>query len=163
QARAPIVVVTQEDVEADGLIADLEAWSTFLPAAERPPLLLFPEFDPAARIATLGEWNKTPRSIIAASVGSLGKPTFSPKELDALVFELRPGQPYPRSALLEKLANGGYERVEMVEMEGESAIRGEVVDIWPPGAPKPWRLLFDGDTLESLREFNPGTQRSEAY
>src|SRR5262245_28669725 len=48
-------------------------------------------------------------------------------------------------------------------MEVESAIRGEVFDIWPPGAAKPWRLLFDGDTLESLREFNSGTQRSEAY
>src|SRR5205823_2671811 len=89
--------------------------------------------------------------------------TFSNQELESLTFELRPGQSYPRTALLEKLANGGYERVEMVEMEGESAIRGEVVDVWPPGGAKPWRLLFDGDTLESVREFSSGTQRSEAY
>jgi transcription-repair coupling factor (superfamily II helicase) len=61
------------------------------------------------------------------------------------------------------LAQGGYARTDMVEMEGEVAVRGEVVDIWPPGVEKPWRLLFDGDQLESLREFSSGTQRSEAY
>jgi transcription-repair coupling factor (superfamily II helicase) len=162
-AKAPVVVVTADDVEADGLIADMEAWATFMPGVQRPPLLLFPEMDPVLRIASLGEWKKTPRSIIVASSAALQKPTFSPKELSNLVFELRPGQPYPRTALLEKLASGGYERVEVVEMEGESAIRGEIVDVWPPGAPKPWRLLFNGDTLESLREFSSGTQRSEAY
>jgi transcription-repair coupling factor (superfamily II helicase) len=104
-----------------------------------------------------------PRAIIVASEDALKRPAFSPKELSAHTLELRPGQTYPRGALLERLAGGGYERVEMVEMEGESAIRGEVVDLWPPNAAKPWRLLFDGDTLESLREFSPGTQRSEAY
>ncbi len=51
----------------------------------------------------------------------------------------------------------------MVELEGEMAVRGEVVDLWPAGIEKPWRLLFDGDVLESIREFSPGTQRSEGY
>ena len=51
----------------------------------------------------------------------------------------------------------------MVQMEGEMAVRGEVMDIWPPDVERPWRFLFDGDTLESIREFNPGTQRSEGY
>ncbi len=51
----------------------------------------------------------------------------------------------------------------MVELEGEIAVRGEVVDIWPASVEKPWRLLFDGDTLESIREFSPGSQRSEGY
>src|SRR5437899_2918696 len=64
---------------------------------------------------------------------------------------------------LKMLAQGGYSRTDMVEMEGELAVRGEVVDIWPAGVEKPWRLLFDGDTLESIREFSSGTQRSEAY
>ncbi|OGR89603.1 MAG: transcription-repair coupling factor [Elusimicrobia bacterium RIFCSPLOWO2_01_FULL_59_12] len=163
QSKAPLLVIAAEDVEADGLIADLEAWSTFLPSNNRPALLLFPELDPAARIASLGQWEQTPWAIVAASSAALSRPTFSAKELSALAFELRPGRPYPRAALLEKLAGGGYERVEMVEMEGEMAVRGEVLDIWPPGVPKPWRMLFDGDTLESLREFNAGTQRSEAY
>src|SRR3954463_9367892 len=67
QTQFPVVVVTAEDVEADGLIADMEAWATFFPAVERPPLLLFPEMDPVVRIASLGEWKKTPRSIVVAS------------------------------------------------------------------------------------------------
>ena len=48
-------------------------------------------------------------------------------------------------------------------MEGEIAVRGEVMDLWPAGNERPWRLLFDGDVLESIREFSPGTQRSEGY
>jgi transcription-repair coupling factor (superfamily II helicase) len=163
QTKAPLLVVTTDDVEAEGLAADLEAWSGLVPAEERPPLLFFPELDSALRLAALGRWKENARSILVASAAALSRPTFSSKELASLAFELRPGRDYPRTALLEKLASGGFERVEMVEMEGESAIRGEVVDIWPPDTPKPWRLLFDGDTLESLREFNPGTQRSEAY
>src|SRR5438046_8443559 len=67
QTKSPLAVVTSEDVEADGLIADLEAWSTFLPLNQRPSLLLFPELDPAVRLSTLGQWNLTPWSIVVAS------------------------------------------------------------------------------------------------
>jgi transcription-repair coupling factor (superfamily II helicase) len=163
KGHRPVLVVTADDVEAEGLAGDIEAWSVLLPATQRPPVLLFPEVDAAQRIAALGRLKENSHSIVIASSAALARSAFSPQQLKALTLELRPGKNYPRNALLETLASGGYERTEMVEMEGEAAIRGEVVDIWPPDVPKPWRLLFDGDTLESLREFNPGTQRSEAY
>src|SRR4029077_2959952 len=158
-----LLVITNEDINAEGWVADLEAWSVLLSASQRPPLLLYPEKHPAVRIASLGKWRQQPHSILVTSQGALNHPTLSPGELSSLAFELRPGQSYPRTMLLDKLAKGGYDRTDMVEMEGESAVRGEGVDIWPPGGEKPWRLLFDGDTLESLREFSSGTQRSEAY
>lgn len=161
--RRSLVVVAKDDVEADGLVADLEAWAGLAAQNDQPALLYFPESDESARIAALGLWTSEKWSILVASQAALQKPVYSPEEFRAQVVELRPGKDFPRTQLLERLAQGGYSRTDMVEMEGEVAVRGEVVDLWPPGVEKPWRMLFDGDTLESLREFSSGTQRSEAY
>ncbi len=161
--KKPLLIVTVDDVEAEGLLADIEAWGTLGSPDARPPFLFFPESDAAARIAALGAWNHSKAALVVCSKAALEVPTFAPAELKDHTLELRPGRSYARTLLLEKLARGGYERTDMVEMEGEVAVRGEVVDIWPPGVEKPWRLLFDGDELESLREFSSGTQRSEAY
>ncbi len=163
EQRARIVLVTAEDLEAEGLSSDLEAWTTLHPSPERPPVIYLPELDEAMRIAALGQWTGTKQAILTCSKSALEKPLFSPEQLETKTLELRPGQSYPRIQLLEKLAQGGYSRTDMVEMEGELAVRGEVVDLWPAGIEKPWRLLFDGDVLESLREFSPGTQRTQAY
>jgi len=74
-AKAPLLVITQEDIDAEGWVADLEAWSALLPATQRPPLLVYPEQDPAVRIASLGQWRQQPRSILVASQGALSHPT----------------------------------------------------------------------------------------
>ena len=163
KTKKPLAVVSVDDAEAEGLLTDLEGWANLLPASERPGLLLFPDPDPAARLAALGAWREHPWSIVLTSKSAMEKPTLSAGQLSGEILELRPGRSYPRSKLLETIARGGYDRTDMVEIEGEVAVRGEVMDIWPPGAEKPWRLLFDGDDLESLRAFTPGTQRSEGY
>lgn len=166
----PLVVITRDDVEAEGLLADFEAWmgqAPDLPAGRqdptRVPALLYPEFDGAGRLAALGSWAQNPQVVLFASEGALKSATLAPKQLAQLTLEMRPGGSYPRSTLLEHVAQGGYTRTDMVQMEGEVAVRGEVMDIWPPDVERPWRFLFDGDVLESVREFHPGTQRSEAY
>jgi len=161
--KRPLVIITKEDLEAEGLMADIEAWLGLEKNPEKPELLVYPEFDAPGRIATLGRLKAAPRFILSCSQAALELPALSPEQLKAHTLELRPGRNYPRGALLETFAQGGYDRTDMVQMEGEVAIRGEVIDIWPPDAEKPWRLMFDGDTLESIREFNTGTQRSEAY
>ncbi|KAB0240700.1 transcription-repair coupling factor [Microcystis aeruginosa EAWAG127a] len=58
------------------------------------------------------------------------------------------------------LARLGYERVSLVETEGQWSRRGDIVDIFPVSAELPVRLEFFGDELEKLREFDPATQRS---
>ena len=163
EKRCSLVVITSEDIEAEGLSADLDAWTALLPAADRASVIYLSETDEAMRIAALGRWTVEKRAILLCSKAALEKPVYSPQQLKDQTYELRPGQSYPRSSFLEKLAQGGYSRTDMVEMEGEMAVRGEVLDIWPAGIEKPWRLLFDGDVLESIREFSPGTQRSEGY
>ncbi len=62
--------------------------------------------------------------------------------------------------LLTFLANNGFSRTGTVVDPGDFAVRGGIVDIFPPGAEAPVRLDFFGDTLESIRSFDPQSQRS---
>src|SRR5437763_482570 len=57
-------------------------------------------------------------------------------------------------------AVNGYQRASTVSEKGEFAIRGGVIDVFPPSAEEPVRLDLFGDTLESIRAFDPETQRS---
>jgi transcription-repair coupling factor (superfamily II helicase) len=59
-----------------------------------------------------------------------------------------------------RLAQQGFERVDTVREVGEFAVRGGILDVFVPGAEEPVRLDFFGDTLESIRNFDPATQRS---
>lgn len=62
--------------------------------------------------------------------------------------------------IVEKAVQWGYERVSMVTRTGELAVRGDILDIFAPGYPRPLRLEFFGDMVESLRLFEPLSQRS---
>ena len=64
--------------------------------------------------------------------------------------------------LITHLAGIGYARTEMVELPGQFAVRGGIVDIFSPEALRPVRIELLGDTVESVREFDPRTQRSIA-
>jgi transcription-repair coupling factor (superfamily II helicase) len=70
------------------------------------------------------------------------------------------GLSWDSKSLDEKLARLGYERVPLVEMEGQWSRRGDIVDVFPVSAELPVRLEWFGDELEQLREFDPATQRS---
>ncbi len=62
--------------------------------------------------------------------------------------------------LVAHLRRVGYESHDMVEMPGQFTVRGGIVDVFPAEAERPVRLEFFGDSVESLREFDPNTQRS---
>ncbi len=63
-------------------------------------------------------------------------------------------------SLDEKLAQMGYERVPLVETEGQWSRRGDIIDVFPVASELPVRLEWFGDELEKIREFDPSTQRS---
>ncbi len=62
--------------------------------------------------------------------------------------------------LVERLIAGGYVREDPVGAVGELSIRGGIIDVWPPGHLAPVRIEFFGDTVDSIREFDPETQLS---
>src|SRR5450432_4877563 len=68
----------------------------------------------------------------------------------------------PLDDLLLHLGSVGYTRTEMVELPGQFAVRGGIVDVFSPESPRPVRIELLGDTVESVREFDPRTQRSVA-
>ncbi|MFN3820944.1 MAG: hypothetical protein ACK4OO_01310, partial [bacterium] len=76
------------------------------------------------------------------------------------LFTLRVGIEYPREQLVTSLVKAGYSRHLTVEVQGEFALRGGLVDLFPYGLEFPLRLEFDGDRLIDLRQFDPLTQRS---
>ncbi|MCP4717250.1 MAG: hypothetical protein GY868_19175, partial [Deltaproteobacteria bacterium] len=70
------------------------------------------------------------------------------------------GDEIDRDRLCEDLVACGYARVSMVEDRGDVSVRGEVLDLFPPGLDRPVRIDFFGDIVESIRLFDPATQRS---
>jgi len=63
-------------------------------------------------------------------------------------------------ALIKHLGSIGYARTEMVDLPGQFAVRGGIIDVFSPEALRPVRIELLGDTVESVREFDPRTQRS---
>ena len=78
----------------------------------------------------------------------------------SLARSLVRGEDVPREELLSHMASVGYEAVDTVEMPGQFAVRGGILDVFAPESERPVRIELLGDTVESLREFDPNTQRS---
>jgi transcription-repair coupling factor (superfamily II helicase) len=76
------------------------------------------------------------------------------------LWALKPGQKIDYDAFLAFLANNGYVRREAVREWGEFAVRGGLLDVFPPGYEMPFRLDFFGSTVEAVRTFDPLTQVS---
>ncbi|HYU30668.1 MAG TPA: transcription-repair coupling factor [Thermoanaerobaculia bacterium] len=79
----------------------------------------------------------------------------------ASVREIRPGEDHPMDELVAHLARHGFRRTDLVYEVGDFAVRGGILDLFPPGEESPVRLDFFGDTVESIRWFDPQSQRSE--
>jgi transcription-repair coupling factor (superfamily II helicase) len=75
-------------------------------------------------------------------------------------FSAAPGNVVDLEGLARWLDASGYMRSSTVHETGEYAVRGGIVDLFPPGMPQPLRLDFFGDTLESIRIFDPESQRT---
>ncbi|HHY47630.1 MAG TPA: transcription-repair coupling factor [Firmicutes bacterium] len=79
------------------------------------------------------------------------------------LFALTPGTVMDLEALTRRLVTMGFERVEMVEHRGQFSVRGGIVDIFPTGSDAPFRVEFFGDEVDSIREFDPATQRTTCH
>ncbi len=99
-------------------------------------------------------------SLIVTSVTALLQKTFPPGEIQARTRRFERGSKMAPLDLIEFLEEQGYEPEAQVSQKGEIALRGGIVDIFPPTSPWPVRLEFFGDELESLRYFDPLTQIS---
>lgn len=96
--------------------------------------------------------------IICATIEAVLQVTVPPEDLIHLTVTVDPGRPLDTARLAEILVGGGYTRVELVEGPGQFAMRGGIVDIFPP-AHAPIRIELFGDEIDRMGNFDPATQR----
>jgi transcription-repair coupling factor (superfamily II helicase) len=168
----PIVIVAPDLKTQENFQQDLETWLGASPLFY-PPWEIFPheeKLPPAdvisdrlqTLVALAGESKvQSPKSkIIVTSVSALLQKTFPPEEIQKRTRELKRGDKIAPLDLIDWLEEQGYEPEAQVSQKGEIALRGGILDVFPPTSPWPVRLEFFGDELESLREFDPLTQVS---
>lgn len=98
--------------------------------------------------------------IVVCSARALTQPVIPSQELSASLYSLKPGLEVDLTLMLEHLYNLGYEPMTEVEEPGQFSHRGGIVDLFPVTLPRPVRIEFFGDEIESLRTFDQVSQRS---
>ncbi|MCC6630272.1 MAG: transcription-repair coupling factor [Chloroflexi bacterium] len=136
------------------------------PAPDTIPYERLPR-DPAKsaqRVNLLGQWavagSVAAARILVVPARGLMQMLPLPDDLRAASVHLRLGDDVSLSALARGWTAAGYEAVSVVEEPGRFSRRGGIIDIWPPTSDVPVRMELWGDTIDSLRLFDPATQRS---
>ncbi len=156
-------------------LADLQQMLSF--AAPDIPVLTLPAWDclpydrvspsadtSARRLAALsglaGFSKKPHAAIVIVTVNAMLQKVAPREVVEASGFSARPGNQIRMEDIAAKLERNGFDRVPAVREVGEFAVRGGILDVFLPGAEDPVRLDFFGDTLESIRTFDPASQRT---
>lgn len=166
---SPLLVVTATLEEASRWAIQLEAmgWSTlhFYPTSEASP---YDPFDQESEmtwgqlqaLADLTSGKDLAKTAIVATERAL-QPHLPPVNvLQDYCLTLETGLEINLKDLSLRLARLGYEKVPLVETEGQWAQRGDIIDVFPVSSELPIRLELFGDELERIREFDPASQRS---
>jgi transcription-repair coupling factor (superfamily II helicase) len=174
--RKPMLVVADGNRQAESLERSVNTFLTLLAPNEDQSLAqLIPALDvlPHQRLAphseiveqrAIGLWRLASgkAGITIAPIASAMLRVAGPRFYQQLVLTLKENEDVALEDLAAHLRRIGYEQREPVELVGEFSIRGGIVDIFPAEADKPVRLEFFGDTIETIRRFDAGTQRSVA-
>lgn len=171
-AGRPVLLVSSTYREAEELTTALQSLLgeddvVYYPAWETlPHERLSPRSDTVGRrLAVLrrlaGQDGETPPKIIVAPVRSVLQPQVKGLA-DLRPVRVEAGSDYDLDSLAHDLVGAAYVRVDLVERRGEFAVRGGILDVFPPTEEHPVRVDFFGDTVEEIRHFSVADQRSEA-
>ena len=116
----------------------------------------------AERIGALHRLQKVARSpqLVLTTANAATQRTLTPFRIRQLVANLKPGERIDRDKLAALLTANGYVRTDTVHDQGEYAVRGGIVDLFPSGEEQALRLDFFGDEIETVRTFDPADQRT---
>ena len=177
QPHGVVLYVVPGDADLEETCADvtffLAALEGLAPSAAERAVLPFPshEVDPYRGLAPhIGVTSVraralysiaqgTARVVIASAAAVLPRVT-TPERMLGAALALKPGQDIAPLELAELLVDAGFTREDPADEHGEFAIRGGIADVFPAGEAHPVRLEFIGDTIETLRTYDPSTQRS---
>ncbi|TME11175.1 MAG: transcription-repair coupling factor [Chloroflexi bacterium] len=164
----PLLVLVQSP---DRFAEELRPW-----LAGRPSTVVFaevavsfldrpPAFDPAVSrrleaVAALAADGNRERSVVVSSRRACTRMTISPDDERGRTIELAPGGGPDPVTVAERLVELGYAREPLVEEVSQFSLRGGILDVFPAGADSPVRAEWLGDTIDTLRVFDPENQRS---
>jgi transcription-repair coupling factor (superfamily II helicase) len=180
----PVLVIVPTAKAGDAFVSDLACALGEAPGAGR--LRAFPRYDTqpyerfspqpfvvAQRMDVLYRWlaspapskrapaRTEPAPIVVAPWTALAPRVPTRELVRGRTVHLELGQTIDRDALVATLVGAGYARMPLVEERGELAVRGGILDVFPPHRAAPVRIELYGDEVESIREFDPASQRSQ--
>jgi len=161
--QRPLLIVTPTEKEAEELASDLGAlgerallfpWWGTMPYRDMSPLSSV--FGERSRILSLLLSEKS--AIVITCERALLTPVPPVSYFSGLLQRIAVGEPINPTLLGERLQQYGYTRVPRVQVHGEYALRGEVLDIYMPGESRAYRILFEYDRVEAIKAFDPENQ-----
>jgi len=174
-ANAPSVIIVADNKAAEALHAAVLSACELTGALPAESVLRLPAHDvlpfenlsphpeiQETRAATLWKIATAQARLIIAPVEAACMRLFSRDYYRALALHLKTGEEYMPDMLVEHLLSVGYTKVDVVEMPGQVTLRGGILDVYSPEMDRPVRIDFFGDEIESIRKFDPETQRSSS-
>jgi len=172
-ADAPSLILVADNKAAEALHAAILATCELTGALAADSVLRLPAHDVLpfenlsphpeileTRAATLWKIATGTARLVIAPVEAACMRLFPRDHYAALALRLRCGDEVLPEMLVEHLLSVGYTRVDVVEMPGQVTLRGGILDAYSPEMDRPVRIEFFGDEIESIRRFDPETQRS---
>jgi transcription-repair coupling factor (superfamily II helicase) len=172
---ASVLILVSDNKAAEALHATVLAACELTGALDAEEVLRLPAHDvlPFENLSPHGEiqeqrasalWKLASGStkLVIAPVEAACMRLFSRDYYAALALRLRVGEEHLPDMLVEHLLSVGYTRVDVVEMPGHVSVRGGILDVYGPEMDRPVRIDFFGDEIESMRRFDPETQRSSS-
>ena len=169
----PFVLVVADNRAAEDLLPVLAAFAELTGAADPASIVSLPARDvlpfqnlsphpeiQEERATSLWKISTGRASIVVAPVSATTILLRAPGYYADLARILRRGETFDLEKLLQHLNTVGYVSTDVVEMPGQYATRGGILDVYSPEADRPIRVEFFGDEIESMRKFDPASQRS---
>ncbi len=172
--QVPWLVIARSDEAAERLYDDIRFFHGLLGLSTNS-LALFPRWETlpyestaphvgliARRMTALHRMRTTPATKVVTSIDALMQRLLPVETFLHTILSFKVGSGIEREVLTAGLLRLGYRRVSVVEIPGEFSVRGGIVDIFSTAYAEPLRVEFLGETVESLRLFDPATQKSTA-
>ena len=171
----PLIFVVADNRAADELMPVLAGFGALTGTVDPSSIVKLPTRDvlpfqnlsphpeiQEERAAALWKIATGAAAIVVAPIAAATIRLASAEYYTDLARVVRRGESIDTEALVQHLNTVGYQSADVVEMPGEYALRGGILDVYSPETDRPLRIEFFGDEVESIRKFDPGTQRSSS-
>jgi transcription-repair coupling factor (superfamily II helicase) len=174
-AKQPVIVIVADNKAAEALEPLLKAGCELTGAVDPARVVRFPAHDvlpfenlsphpdvQEQRAAALWKLSTGAVDMLIAPVESAALKLFNLEYYAGLAVTLKRGEEVDIETLTAHLASVGYTQMDIVEMPGQFTRRGGILDVYSPETDRPVRIEFFGDEIETIRKFDPETQRSQS-